>query len=316
MPRASAALDLKRRFRGHALLWISVDSPHFSAILDDMLMKRLMLICAALSLFAAVSLAQEDGKKGSKKITNPFGKDKPAIEIGRVQFNSGCAVCHGPTGQGGRGSRLADVERVRNMRDAKMFEIIRQGVSGTQMPPSSLTDDQIWQLVSFIRNLNASAIDQEVAGDASAGESLFFGGAECTQCHMLRGRGGLIGPDLSNIGAGGSLEKLRRSLEDPDASIEPGFRRVSVVTLDGRRISGVSKNNSNYAIEIQDFQGKFHLLLKRDLKDLVHHKSSLMPKPALSATELQNLLAFLSRQSLESSVERAKRLEHGKEVEP
>src|SRR5262245_12664595 len=88
--------------------------------------------------------AQE--KPAEKKIINPFGKDKAAAEAGRAQFNSGCAVCHGPTGQGGRGSRLADIDRVRKMPDARMFEVIKEGVAGTQMPPSSLTDTQIWQM--------------------------------------------------------------------------------------------------------------------------------------------------------------------------
>jgi quinoprotein glucose dehydrogenase len=133
---------------------------------------------------------------------------------------------------------------------------------------------------------------------------------------MIRGRGGLIGPDLSDIGASRSLEKLKQSLEDPDASVALGFRQVSAVTLGGRRISGVAKNNSSYSIQIQDAAGQFHLLMKRDLRELVHQKSSLMPKPSLSETEMQNLLAFLSRQSIESPAERAKRVEHGKEVEP
>jgi putative heme-binding domain-containing protein len=267
--------------------------------------------------FATTELSVQDvATPIGKKITNPLGKDKAAIEAGRAQFNSGCAVCHGPTGQGGRGSRLAEVDRVRQMDDAKMFEIIKAGVSGTQMPPSSLPDEQVWQLVCFVRSLNAGAIDQDVPGDASIGESLFFGSAKCSQCHMIRGRGGLTGPDLSDIGVNRSLDKLRRSLEDPDATIEPGFQPVSVITLDGRRVSGVAKNNSNYSIQIQDSQGKFHSLLKRDLKELVYHKNSLMPKVAFSADDLQNLLAFLSRQSMETPEERAKRLEHGKKVEP
>lgn len=281
-----------------------------------MSITKLLLLSAAIVLPIALPAQNGNNEENKRKITNPFGNDKAAVEAGRAQFNSGCAVCHGPTGQGGRGSRLAEVDRVRKMPDATMFEIIKEGVRGTQMPPSSLVDEQIWQLVSFIRSLNAGAIDQDVAGDAAAGEALFFGAANCSRCHMIRGRGGLIGPDLSNIGASRSLAKLRRAIEDPDATVEPGFQRVSAVTLDGQRISGVAKNHSNYSIQIQDLEGKFHLLLKRNLKELVHHRNSLMPKPSLSEAEMQNLLAFLSRQSTESPEERVKRVEHGKEVKP
>jgi len=83
-----------------------------------------------------------------------------------------------------------------------------------------------------------------------------------------------------------------------------------------RRISGAAKNNSNYSIQILDAQGKFHFLLKKDLKALTHHKSSLMPTTSLSVSDKQNLLAFLSRQSLETPAERTRRIEHGKEIEP
>jgi cytochrome c oxidase cbb3-type subunit III len=279
-----------------------------------MQIKNWICLCL-LSAFLAVSLCAQD-KPPEKKITNPFGKDKAAAEAGRVQFNSGCAVCHGPTGQGGRGSRLADIERVQKMADARMFEVIKEGVAGTQMPPSSLSDSQIWQMVSFIRSLNLSAVEQDVPGDSSAGESLFFASGQCAGCHMIRGRGGLIGPDLSNVGARRSADKLRTSIETPDALVEPGYAKVEVMTQGGQRISGVAKNNSNYSIQILDALGKFHFLLKKDLKSLTHYKRSLMPTPSLSATDMQNLLAFLSRQSLETPAERARRVEHGKEAEP
>ena len=125
-----------------------------------------------------------------------------------------------------------------------------------------------------------------------------------------------MGPDLSNVGARRSADKLRKSIEAPDDFIEPGYAKVDAVTLDGRRITGAAKNNSNHSIQILDAQGKFHFLLKRDLKSLTHYKRSLMPTPSLSDTEKQNLLAFLSRQSLETPAERARRIEHGKEIEP
>jgi len=276
--------------------------------------KNGIVFCSLIMLLVVPASAQD--KPPEKKITNPFGKDKAAVEAGRAQFNSGCAVCHGPTGQGGRGSRLAEIDRVQKMPDARMFEIIKEGVAGTQMPPSSLSDSQIWQMVSFIRSLNLSAVEQEVAGDAAAGEMLFFAGGQCSGCHMIRGRGGLMGPDLSDAGARRSVEKLRKAIETPDALIEPGYAKVEAVTQDGRRIAGAAKNNSNYSIQILDAQGKFHFLLKRDLKSLTHHKNSLMPTPSLSESEKQNLLAYLSRQSLETPAERARRIEHGKEIEP
>ncbi|MEW5977405.1 MAG: c-type cytochrome [Acidobacteriota bacterium] len=285
----------------------------FSLSYRSMLVKTSMLILLGLPL-TLVSLSQNPEKP--KEVTNPFSKDKAAIEAGRIQYQSGCTVCHGPTGQGGRGSRLANVDRVRRMTDERLFDIIRQGISGTQMPPSSLADSHVWQLVSFVRSLNASAIDEDVAGDATAGQSQFFGGARCAECHMIGGRGGLVGPDLSNIGASRPLLRLRSSIEDPDAFIEPGFQHVSATLKNGKRLTGVVKNQSNYSIQIQDQGGRFHSLKKRDLRELVFHRRSLMPKPSLSDDQIQNLLAFLSRQTTESQAGGRRRVEHGKEVAP
>jgi putative heme-binding domain-containing protein len=279
-----------------------------------MQIKNWIAFCWVTAFLVGSAFAED--KPPEKKITNPFAKDKAAVDAGRTQFTSGCAVCHGPTGQGGRGSRLTDIERVQKMPDARMFEVIKEGVAGTQMPPSSLSDSQIWQLVSFIRSLNLSAVEQDVPGDSVAGETLFFASGQCSSCHMIRGRGGLMGPDLSNVGARRSADKLRTSIETPDAFIEPGYAKVEAVTLAGRRIAGAAKNNSNHSIQILDAQGKFHFLLKRDLKSLTHYKRSLMPTPSLSDAEKQSLLAFLSRQSLETPAERARRIEHGKEIEP
>ena len=212
---------------------------------------------------------------------------------------------------------MADAVRgVRDMPDKKVFDVIKEGIKGTQMPPFSLPDTEIWQLVSFIRSVNATAIDEDVPGDVAAGKALFLGSGKCSGCHMVRGQGGLIGPDLSNLGVERSAKKIEEALKDPSATITPGFAWVSVVTRDGRSISGVAKNNSNHSIQILDLEGNFDFFLKKDLKEVVHHKKSLMPKPSLSDRELQDLVAFLSRQSMAPPVEPVKKIEHGKENAP
>ncbi|MFN8009460.1 MAG: hypothetical protein U0V70_20995 [Terriglobia bacterium] len=133
---------------------------------------------------------------------------------------------------------------------------------------------------------------------------------------MIRGRGGLLGPDLSTLGAYRSVEKITESIKEPSLIIEPGFAAVTVVTRDGKRISGVAKNNSNFSIQILDAAGTYHLLLKKDLAEVNYHQKSLMPHTDLTDSELQNLLAFLSLQTLGMSAEKMKTFEHGKEKNP
>ena len=277
--------------------------------------RHLIAALVASCLLGAALLAQDQDKTAEKKITNPLGKDKAAIAAGREQFGASCGACHGSAGQGGRGPKLVGTTRMLTMEDAQMFEIIRGGVKGTPMPPFALPDKEVWQLVSFVRSLNGGAIDQDVPGDLQAGEALFFGTGQCSKCHMIRGRGGLLGPDLSNIGSSRPVEKIKESLIDPNANIEPGFAAVTAKMLDGRSVSGVAKNFSNYSVQIMDEQGNFHFFLKKDLKELIYRKKSLMPPASLPESELQNLLAFLSRQSLQVA-EKSNKIEHGKEVNP
>ncbi len=278
-----------------------------------MLLRELLAIAVLYVLFSLSSWPQD--KDNTREITNPLSNDKIAIAAGREQYQAACGNCHGITGKGGRGPRLAGIDRVRNMTDKTMFETIKEGVKGTPMPSFPLPESQIWQLVSFIRNLNATAIDQEVSGDGTRGEALFFGKGRCAECHMVRGRGGLLGPDLSNLASTRSVEAIQESLTSPSALIEPGYAGVSVVTLDGQQVSGVLRNESNYSIQIRDAGGNFHFFSKGELKKLVRRKKSLMPTPSLSERDLQDVVVFLSRQSTEAPAQEAKKVLHGKPAE-
>ena len=169
------------------------------------------------------------------------------------------------------------------------------------MPPTNLPEDQIWQIAAYVRSLTAPAIESPLPGDPSAGEALFHGKGGCHQCHCIRGRGGMLGPDLSNAGAQRPLEGLRESILDPDADGFPGYRGVTALLKDGRTIQGVARNSTNYSVQIMDANGELHLLDMRAVKELKLAGHSPMPrdyKEKLSRREIDDLLAFLSRQTL------------------
>ncbi len=259
-----------------------------------------LLICGLFCLLSASSTAApEQGGDKSAKVKNPFGRDKEAIEAGQQHFQAGCAFCHGTRGAGGRGPFLSESNRVRSLSDEKLFDLLRHGIPGTPMPPSSLDDTRMWQLVAFLRSLHFTASQENVPGDPGSGKAL-FSGSGCSSCHMLKGLGGLVGPDLSDIGGSRSLEKLREAIVKPDASVVPGFRSISVHTRGGQQLSGVARNHSNYSIQMIDLKGDLHLFLREELEKVSYQPGSIMPVAPLSQDELQNLLAFLSRQVLSS----------------
>src|SRR5438067_9665911 len=130
------------------------------------------------------------------------------------------------------------------------------------------------------------------AQQSTTGESLFFGKADCAQCHEVNGRGGVTGPDLSAAGTRSS-EALREKILKPGG----GPPAVIVKLQDGREIRGVRLNEDTFSLQMRDASGQLHLLDKAKLGEVRYENRSLMPddyEARLTAEELQNLVAYLA----------------------
>lgn len=93
-------------------------------------------------------------------LTNPLGAE--AASAGAEVFRTNCEMCHGPQGHGDGPAGQSLDPRPRNLAsiqaaagDDFLFWRIREGKPGTSMVAwkGILTDEQIWQAVSFIRTL-------------------------------------------------------------------------------------------------------------------------------------------------------------------
>jgi len=242
--------------------------------------------------------AQHEPK--DEKSKNAFLGDPAAIEAGRKIFGGGCAACHGAEGQGGRGPNLRDRIFWHPIDDEALYKIVQNGVPAAGMPPAGLKDDQTWQVVAFVRSLTAPAIENNIPGDAAAGEVLFWGKAGCGNCHTIRGKGGKLGPDLTNAGSTRSLPQLRQDILDPDAGGTGGYQGVTVVLRTGTKLQGVARNRTNYSLQLQDTQGQLHLLAMADIQEISLAKGSPMPKDygtRLGKGEIDDIIAYLGRQS-------------------
>jgi hypothetical protein len=67
-----------------------------------------------------------------------------------------------PERRGGHGPSLVAGRRVNDLTDAQLLQSIQKGVPGTDMPPSSLPEPQLKQVVAFVKSLGAPAIDTVV----------------------------------------------------------------------------------------------------------------------------------------------------------
>jgi cytochrome c oxidase cbb3-type subunit 3 len=263
-----------------------------------------MRILLAFCLATLPLLAQDE--KEADKAKSKFIGDLEAIDAGRVLFANGCAACHGADALGGRGPNLRERVFWHPVDDETLFKAIQKGLPGG-MPPANLPDDQTWQVVAYVRSLTAPAIDNKAPGDAKAGEELFWGKAGCGGCHRIQGRGGSLGPDLTNIAAMRAVPQIRDAIVDPDAEISNGYSSVSVSLKNGKTLRGVARNRTNYSLQLQEANGNLHLLSMNDVTKITLTKGSLMPKDfakRLSSEDIDNIVAYLSRQSLRPAEER------------
>jgi len=249
-----------------------------------------MKLLMAYLVLAVISQAQRSMLRSPQDVTQ-----------GREIYNRSCTMCHGLDGAvGDRAPALGAARRYLRNSEQDLFDAIKKGIPGTAMPPSPMPDGHIWKIVGFIRSLRATASDSFVRGDAASGEKIFWGKGGCGDCHTLGGKGGLLGPDLSNTGGERSLSYLRDSLTTPRPHIPQGYRPVTVTTSDGRTIEGIIRNENNFSAQMLGQDAKLHLLTRHEIREIVYAKQSLMPSDydkRLSPAELQDLLAFLSRQA-------------------
>ena len=276
-------------------------------------MKRIG-IAVFLAITAASAYAQR-GRGASAGPANPFAGSQQAIAEGRDAYNRVCTACHGAEGTpGDRGPALAAPgRRYVRQTDRDLFDAILKGIPGTPMPSLGLSETDAWKVTAYVHGLRGTAIDTPAPGNVPHGEQIFWTKAECGNCHMLRGKGGLIGPDLTNIAGQRKLSSIRDALTKPrhrvygdggqiESILYPlsSYRTVRVVTRDGKTTRGVVKNEDSFSLQIMGTDNALHLFTRDELREVVD-EPGLMPTDfdkRLSAEEFQDLMAFLSRQGI------------------
>jgi len=246
------------------------------------------------SLTAAVSLtAAQEPPKVSPARNNPHLGNKESIRSGLALYRVRCADCHGLDAKGYRGPDLTAI--LGDMPDEKLFQTLRKGVPGTDMPASTAPDDELLLTIAYLRNLNAISAAEAPSGNVDNGQRLFT--AQCTGCHRVGMRGGRLGPDLTRIGAARSRSALVREIRTPAEWFPPGYETVTLVTKDGQRIRGTRKNEDVFSIQVMDMRERIQGYLKGDLREVIYETESLMPSfttARLNDSDLNDLIGYLT----------------------
>jgi PQQ-dependent dehydrogenase (methanol/ethanol family) len=218
------------------------------------------------------------------------------VGAGEKAFAEQCAECHGEAAEGSdRGPALAGNRRLRTRSAAQLRAFIYEGKPSAGMPAFHLPAPALDGLAAFVHSLNAVAAESAAPGSAEAGAQFFFGKGQCASCHMVRGKGKPVGPDLSAVGRELTLGEIREVLLHPDARITPGYERVTVRLRDGQSLRGFARGRTNFDIQLQALDGRFHLLQREQIAAVEDEKQSLMKPLAASPDERRDLIAYLSK---------------------
>ena len=113
---------------------------------------------------------------------------------------------------------------------------------------------------------------------------------------MVGPSGGILGPDLSEIGLRRSLKFLRESLVKPEADIHENYSTVTVLTRAGEQISGIRLNEDDYSIQLRDTRDNLRSFRKASVREVRAESRSLMPAygELLTGREIDDLVAYLN----------------------
>ncbi|MEL7497920.1 MAG: PVC-type heme-binding CxxCH protein [Planctomycetota bacterium] len=132
-------------------------------------------------------------------------------------------------------------------------------------------------------------------GDVDRGKTVFT--KHCATCHVFKGEGNVVGPNLNGMSVHPKVELLTHIL-DPNSSVEANYRLYNVLTVDGLVISGLLSGETLTSIEMVDAQGKRHTVLREDIEELVASTKSAMPEgleQSINDKGLVDLLEYLTQ---------------------
>lgn len=249
---------------------------------------------------------------------SPQKNVRPVSTRGKQTFASTCANCHGLDGRGGeRAPNIAENLKVRRLSDSQIAHIIENGVPGTGMPAfHSLETSDVKAVVTYLRTLQGTRQTVKLPGDPVRGETVFFGKAGCSGCHMIAGKGGFIASDLSGYARTHDAEQIRSAITTPSPAADRQARLVTATTRGGEKVVGRIRNEDNFSLQLQSLDGTFHFVTKSDLEGLEYNSQDLMPSDyssTLSLDELNDVVSYLMRVASASGSETPAKVDEWKE---
>jgi putative heme-binding domain-containing protein len=153
-----------------------------------------------------------------------------------------------------------------------------------------------WCKPELTPGIGAAAPRPEIAGgDWKHGEQLFFSDqALCSKCHMIRGKGGKIGPDLSNL-TSRDYASVKKDIHEPSAALHPEYVSYEVKLKDGRTLAATVRDEGDTRV-LGVGAGVEERVQAKDIVSQTALKVSIMPPlldEALGTANFRDLMAYL-----------------------
>jgi putative heme-binding domain-containing protein len=261
------------------------------------------LVISALAAAAASDSRPRNAHAGntSSPAVGASSAPTPDQARGKRLFEGQCGRCHGIQGGGGTGANLRRPRLRHAPDDESLFNLIRKGIPGTGMPNTfAMTDNEVRDVIAYVRSLGRTP-PEPLPGDPNKGR-LIFQKAECGSCHIVAGKGGNLGPELSDVGDRRGVEFLRGAMLHPgkDRTVTADgyatYLPVLAVTTDGRVLTGVRVNEDTFTIQLRDANNRLYSLHKSDLEELRELEGSTMPayEKNLSRSDIDHVVSYLA----------------------
>lgn len=151
-----------------------------------------------------------------------------------------------------------------------------------------------WTMEDFPGDLTAA-----LEGRSPEIGAKLFKEATCAQCHQIKGEGGKVGPELTDVFKRwkGDRQGVLREILDPSHRIEPKYAVQVVLTTDGLPLTGiVTEENKDSISLLINPEAKPTVIPRAEIEEMVKASKSMMPKALLdrfTKEEVLEILAYL-----------------------
>lgn len=204
----------------------------------------------------------------------------------------------------GRGSKLAELITKKPLRKDVLTKLHQAlGLTGQSCPPLEKAIREAQNLPSqppakydaqYVARLKRKV---ETSGNFDRGKHAYLKAATCVGCHKVEGVGGDIGPDLTEVGSGRSIELLIESVLWPNRQIREGYMTTKITTKDDRLHVGYRLSEEGGVVRVRDIAtADVTKIARANIKKEEEAGSSMVAglTAGLSEAELADLVSYLA----------------------